>query len=228
MLNFALSGGVFAADFQAGVARVKITPPVPFYLSGYGARTNPATVVRSDLWAKALALQDKKGGRVVLVTTDLIGLPREITDVVAELVQRRHGLLRSQLLLNSSHTHSGPVVWSNLRLLFNFTPAEKERAVQYAAKLTDDLTALVGSALADLAPAKLSCGHGAANFAVNRRQPTPKGFIIGVNPDGPVDHDVPVLKVVGEKGELRAVLFGYACHNTTVPMLEKVDRKSVV
>ena len=52
---------------------------MPFYLSGYGARTNPAMVVRSDLWAKALALQDKKGGRVVFVTIDLIGLPREVS-----------------------------------------------------------------------------------------------------------------------------------------------------
>jgi len=223
LLLAASCGSLLAADFQVGVARTKITPPVPFYLAGYGARTNPTTVVRSDLWAKALALQDKKGGRVVFVTTDLIGLPREVSDAVAERVQKSRALQRSQLLMNSSHTHSGPVVWSNLRLLFNFTPAEKERVVQYATKLTDDLTALVGAALEDLSPAKLSCGRGSADFAVNRRQPTAHGFIIGVNPDGPVDHDVPVLKVSAPDGGLRAVLFGYACHNTTIPMLKKVD-----
>ena len=59
-------------------------------------------------------------------------------------------------------------------------------------------------------------GHGAVGFAVNRREPTPEGVQIGVNPEGPVDHDVPVLKVTAPDGKLRAVLFGYACHNTTL------------
>ena len=223
MLNVVAAGDSSAADFQAGVARVKITPPVPFYLSGYGARTNPAASVRSDLWAKALALQDQKGGRVVFVTTDLIGLPREVSDEVAARVEKSRGLRRSQLLLNSSHTHSGPVVWSNLRVLFNFDPAEKERVLKYTAKLTDDLTAVAESALANLSPAKLSCGRGTATFAINRRQPTPNGFVIGENPSGPVDHGVPVLKVTAPEGKLRAVLFGYACHNTTLPNFLKVD-----
>ena len=68
---------VFAADFQAGVARVNITPPMPFWLSGYASRTNPATAVRHELFAKALALADDRGGKAVIVTADLIGFPRE-------------------------------------------------------------------------------------------------------------------------------------------------------
>jgi len=74
----------------------------------------------------------------------------------------------------------------------------------------------VGKALGDLAPASLSVGHGAVGFAVNRREPTPEGVKIGVNPGGPVDHDVPVLRVAAKDGSLKAVLFGYACHNTTL------------
>jgi len=218
-----VAGNLAAADFQAGVARTKITPPLPFYLSGYASRTNPAAAVRSDLWVKALALQDKRGGRVVFVTTDLIGLAREVSVTVAERAEKRRGLQRSQLVLNASHTHSGPVVWSNLRAMFDFEPEEKERIQEYTRKLTKDLTALVGLTLADSSLANLSCGHGSASFAINRRKLTPKGFVIGENPDGRVDHDVPVLKVAAPDGQLRAVLFGYACHNTTVPLLEKVD-----
>ncbi|MBI5386196.1 MAG: neutral/alkaline non-lysosomal ceramidase N-terminal domain-containing protein [Verrucomicrobia bacterium] len=211
-----LCGPLWAADFKAGVARVKITPPLPFWLTGYAARTNPAPTVRSELWAKALALEDDRGGRAVIVTTDLIGLPREVSDVVAERVQQRHGLQRSQLLLNSSHTHSGPVIWPNLRVMFAFDAAETERAAQYARKLADDLAALVSASLSNLAPAQLSCGHATAGFAINRRQPTTNGVRLGLNPGGPVDHDVPVLKVAAPDGSLRAVLFGYACHNTTL------------
>lgn len=218
-----LAGRAWAGDFLAGVARVNITPPVPFYLSGYAARTNPATRVRTDLWAKALALQDRNGTRLVIVTADLIALPRDVTDAVAQRLMHRHGLRRSQLLFNASHTHSGPVVWSNLRVMFDFSPEEKVRVLDYASRLTDRLTELVDAALADLAPAALRCGRGNAGFAINRRQPLPSGFVLGQNPAGPVDHDVPVLQVVSSRGALRAVLFGYACHNTTCPMSLEVD-----
>ena len=52
---------------------------------------------------------------------------------------------------------------------------------------------------------------------MNRRRPTPKGFTNAPNADGPVDHDVPVLRVTDLEGkQLRAILFGYACHNTTL------------
>lgn len=216
VLFLALAGSLSAADFKAGVARTIITPPLPFWLTGYAARTNAAPTTRNDLAAKALALQDDQGGRVVIVTTDLIGLPREVSEAVAERVGREHKLQRSQLLLNSSHTHAGPVIWPNLRVMFDFDAAEQKRVVAYTRKLTDDLTALVSAALVNLSPAQLSVGHGTAGFAMNRRAPTANGVRLGENPAGPVDHDVPVLKVTAPDGRLRAVLFGYACHNTTL------------
>jgi hypothetical protein len=75
---------------------------------------------------------------------------------------------------------------------------------------------VIVAALKDLQAARLSHGKGTARFAMNRREPTPKGLINGRNPGGPVDHDVPVLKVETPDGKLRAVVFGYACHNTTL------------
>ncbi len=74
----------------------------------------------------------------------------------------------------------------------------------------------IGAAIRDLAPATVEYGEGSADFAINRRQATPTGVKIGVDPNGPVDHTVPVLKITGADGKLRAVLFGYACHNTTL------------
>ena len=206
----------FAADFEAGVARVKITPPTPFWMSGYAARTRPSDGVLQDLWAKALAVRDGEGHRVVFVSTDLIGLSRVIsTDVVAR-AGRRFGLDPSQVLLNSSHTHCGPMVWQNLPILLDLDARDEQAIEAYGRSLADKLVEVVGAALHDLAPAQLAVGHGAVGFAVNRRVSTPDGYRIGVNPDGPVDHDVPVLKVTAPDGSLRAVLFGYACHNTTL------------
>ena len=205
-----------AAEFQAGLARTNITPPLPFWLSGYAARTNAVREVLAELWANALALEDPAGRKVVMVTTDLIGLPREVTAAVAKLARQKHRLERSQVLFNSSHTHGGPVVWPNLAVMFTGNPEAARQGAQYSKDLTSRLTGLIDAALAGLEPAQLSTGHGTVGFAANRREPGTNGVRIGVNRQGPVDHDVPVLKIADAHGHVRAVLFGYACHNTTL------------
>ena len=211
-----ISAMVTAADFKAGAARVSITPDRPIWLSGYANRTHPSEGVLNELWAKALAIEDDRGERVVIVTTDLIGLPRVIADEVAARVQKQHGLDRARLLLNSSHTHTGPVVWGNLETMFDMTAEQLETVKSYSRWVADELVNVTGAALGKLAPASLTFAQGKAGFAINRRQGTPEGVKLGLNPGGPVDHSVPVLKVAAQDGALLAVLFGYACHNTTL------------
>ena len=205
-----------ASDFKAGVARIDITPATPIWMTGYADRTHASTGVIHPLWVKALALDDNKGSRMVIVTTDLIGLPRAITDLVAARVSRQYNLDRSRLLFNSSHTHTGPVVIPVLPAMFALGADDQRVAEEYRRKLSEDLFTAIGAALGRLSPAQISYGLGAAHFAVNRREQTAKGVRIGVNPAGPVDSDVPVLRVTSADGSLLAILFGYACHNTTL------------
>lgn len=205
-----IEGGLLrhAEGIRAGVAKIAITPELPMWLTGYANRDEPAKGVVHDLWAKALALEDGVGGRVVIVTTDLLGLSHEIAEEVARQVNFKYGINRSQLLLNSSHTHSGPMIWPCLDVIYEFTPEDQQRVSRYSRQLTEDLVKLIDTAMTALAPAMLSSGHGQADFAINRRN--------AIHNNGPVDHDVPVLKVSTPEGKLLAVLFGYACHNTTV------------
>ncbi|MCD6300356.1 MAG: neutral/alkaline non-lysosomal ceramidase N-terminal domain-containing protein [Dehalococcoidales bacterium] len=208
-----------AADFQAGLARVRITPEGPIWLSGYASRRHPSTGVVQDLWAKALALEDAKGNRAVIVTTDLIGLPRVVCDEVAARLQKEYELERAELLLNASHTHTGPVVWPNLATMYDLPPGQLRLLRAYSRRLVDAMVTVASAALGKLSPARLHFGQGTAGFAANRRVLTPDGarwLKFGVNPAGPVDHAVPVLKVTDPDGTLRAALFGYACHNTTL------------
>jgi hypothetical protein len=201
---------------RAGVARVEITPRGPIWMAGYASRNHPSEGVRLPLWARALAIETAPGGRVVIVTTDLLGLPAELSAQVAERARRQFGLERARLLLNSSHTHGGPVLWSAFETMFDGPPAEEAKLREYAARLVDDLVSVIGKAIADLSPAEVAYGFGEAGFAVNRREPTASGIKIGVNPSGPGDHEVPVLRVSGLDGKVRAILFAYACHNTTL------------
>ena len=204
-----------AAEYQVGVATLVITPQEPVWLAGYGNRDHPFDGVALDIKAKAMVIQDSKGRRVAIVTTDLLGLPRSIADPVAARIQKSYGLDHSVLVLNSSHTHTGPLPEDN-RIMFALSPGEHDAVERYARRLTDGLVALVGAAINNLAPADLWYGSGQAHFAVNRREPSPKGVKIGVNPSGPTDPSVPLLKVTAADGHLLAVLFGYACHNTTM------------
>ena len=215
-VGLAVTGASVAADLKVGVGRGVITPQGPVWMSGYASRNHPSDGVIHDLWAKALVIEDASGGRAVIVTTDVIGLPRELTDEVASRLKAKHGFERPQLVFNSSHTHSGPVVWPNLKSMYFLSQEDEGRLVAYSKRLADDLVRVVDAAVADLAPARVSVGHGSVGFGMNRRQRTPSGVQLGVDQKGPMDHDVPVVKVATPDGKLRAVLFAYACHNTTL------------
>ncbi len=207
------------AVWKAGAASVVITPEEPTWMAGYAGRYKPSEGKFQDLFAKALALEDATGVRLVIVTTDLIGIPRALRDAVEKAVGQKHRLPPQALLMNASHTHSGPVVRSG-KSFYDLPPAQQQRVDKYAAGLHEKLVALVGQALADLAPARLGYCHARAGFAMNRRLPSPRGYQNSPNPDGPVDHDVPVLRVERPDGKLRAILFGYACHNTTLGLYQ--------
>ena len=216
VILLAAAGLHAAPEFRAGVSRVKITPPLPVWLAGYAARTHQAESVYADLYAKALALDDGRGGRIVIVTTDLIGLPREVSDEAAERAQKRFGLKRSQLLFNSSHTHTGPVVWPNLKVMLDLTDEQQKPLRDYASRLTEQLVEVTGEAVHNLAPVQITYGQGEAGFAINRRAAKLRELNPGKSIPAPVDHSVPVLRVQRKDGSLLAVLFGYACHNTTM------------
>jgi hypothetical protein len=206
-----------AAEFKAGFGRVVITPTAPIRMSGYAARNKPSEGVVHDLWAKALAIEDARGSRFVLVGIDLSTVPRNLAEEVARRVQQRHGLPRERLLLNCSHTHAGPVISPNNVYALPEAEGEEAGVVRaYTLRLAEALVEAVGLALRDLAPARLSLARGQAGFAGNRREPTASGIKIGVNPNGPTDHDVPVIAVRAPGGQLRGLLFGYSCHPTTL------------
>jgi neutral ceramidase len=204
--------------WKAGLATVVTTPEYSMWMAGYAARNKPSEGKVHDLHAKALALEDAAGTRFVIVTVDIIGFPRDFRDAVEKEVGTRYGLRPEALLLNASHTHSGPEIrdWRATQA-WDLPPEQIELGKKYAATLQVKIVDLVGRALQDLSPAQLSYLHGRAGVAMNRRLPTERGYVISPNADGPVDLDVPVLVATTPDGKkMRAILFGYACHNTTL------------
>jgi hypothetical protein len=194
-------------EWKVGARSVCITPENPLRMAGYGGRKDPAEGTEQDLFAKSLAIEDRGGNRVVILTMDLIGVIERLRTAVAQQVEQKYQLPPHALLMNASHTHCGPAYG-------------RDEAKDYFDRLAKSLVDCVGQSLDRLEPASLAYGHARCGFAMNRRTPTEDGYRNHPNPDGPVDHAVPALHANKPDGELRAVLFGYACHNTNMGFLK--------
>ncbi len=205
-------GDVVAAEWRVGTARVDVTPTKPLWMSGFAARKHAAEGTLHALWAKSLIIEDQRGERVVIVTIDLIGdeFGREFFDSVGTRVQRQTGIERKRIIVNASHTHSGPVmrVSDGAMVTYGLDAQQQADVKAYTQVLEDKLVGLIVEASKHMRAAQLSYGVGRATFGMNRRT--------RINPDGPVDHRVSVLRICDENDQLLAVLFGYACHATTL------------
>lgn len=205
-------------SWKAGLGDVVITPEHAVWLAGFAGRKKPAEGTLLDLHAKSLALEDAAGQRCVIVTLDLIGIPRTLREEVCQTIARKCDLPPQAVLFNASHTHSGPVVKDKIEMsvIYALEPEQGRRVEAYYVTLREKLVLSIEKAVADLQPAKLGYSHARCGFSMNRRLPTDKGPQNSPYPDGPVDQSVPVLRVDTPEGKLRAVLFGYACHNTSL------------
>ena len=206
--------------WKVGTAKACITPDKPLWMSGYSARTKPAEGKLHDIWVKALALEAADGHKAVLIAADLLGIPRAMYDKICEDLQEKCGLDRSQILLNSSHSHSTPVLADALFDIYPLDDNQRAMIAEYSAGLEKTIVQVVVEAFSRMAPGEISAGESTAIFAANRRNNRDAGVIAaraaGKDPVGPSDRRVPVLAVRSADGELKAVLFGYACHCTTL------------
>ncbi|RPE09553.1 hypothetical protein EGT74_21435 [Chitinophaga lutea] len=202
--------------WKAGAARIDITPAGNMWMAGFAVRTHASTGKMHALWAKALAIEDAAGKKVLLITSDLLGFPKATSDRIRDAIRTKFGLQRDQVMLNSSHTHSGPVIGEALSDIYLINKDEATRIEQYTASLEAKIITLAGNALADLAPADISVQNGVTRFQVNRRNNN-AGLLPWISDlSGPNDYAVPVIKVQDKKGKLKAVAFGYACHPTVL------------
>lgn len=206
--------------WQAGFSRVDVTPTEPVRMAGYGSRDHASEGIDTPLHVRCFALQSTSSDQAsLLISVDTIGLPGSLTRELAEQIKQQHGTLRENIVFCSTHTHAGPDLVSELSNIFAVPLTDDEVAAgnRYKQQLKAGILQAVEDALADLQPAKLSYAVGETKFAANRRVLTDgrwSGF--GVQPDGPVDHTVPVLRITGADDRIRGIVFNYACHCTTL------------
>ncbi len=219
---FSNNGQVIAAgtndigSWKAGVARVDITPDAPMWIAGYANRDHVAEGKLHELWAKALVLQDGNGKQCVLITLDVCGIPKDLSDRIRDRLKIKNNLSRAQIIINCSHTHSGPVIQSALTNIYPLDAEQSEKVKKYTAKLETQIVTLVGNAFKSLVPVDVFSENGLARFQVNRRNNNEPYLLLQKELKGPNDYAVPVIKVADKSGNIMAIAFGYACHNTVL------------
>lgn len=219
---FILCGSSFCIaeeGWKAGVAVCEITPPTGLWLAGYAMRDHPAEGSIHPLWVKALALQDGNKKTAVMISSDILGFTAEMSQRIKQRVKEKTGLSEEDILLNSSHTHSGPIVADSLIAMY-LCSDDKEQLNKinlYTEELEKKVIDTILSALSQLEPAKVCSARGVVRFAVNRRNNKESEIETTYDYKGPVDHSVPVLVVKNmNNNDLRAIVFGYACHATVL------------
>lgn len=196
--------------YFSGTAVRDITPPLGYRLHGHAARTGLTNAVHDRLCLKALSIGDGER-RVFVVTSDLLFLDPALAAAIKQDACRELGLAPEQVLLTAAHVHTGPFVCA--------TTPEEERQVPpgYLGELRRKTVEALREAAEHEEPVTLSWSRAEADIGViNRRLLTPYGIEMRPNPSGPVDREVLTLATRGRDGRLRAILFNYACHPTTI------------
>lgn len=199
------------------VATRDVTPPVGIYARSWGAAEHDAAEgVHRPFVATAAVFApiEGDGPTLALVGVDL-GWFQHVPDAreLRATVMLHTGLKESSLLVNMSHTHAGANVNSRL------TDKPGGELIQpYIEHLTEQISTAILEAGAALTPAWVTYGAGRCALATNRDlwDATAHRFATGYNPDAPADDTLVVARVTGEERELRAILFNYACHPTTL------------
>lgn len=203
--------------WQVGFSRQVITPRTDVWLAGYGWQRKP-TGTRHDLWMKVMAVSDETQTPAVLVATDHMGWHRSTADVITDQISQRYQVPRERILLTYSHNHCGPVLEDCLPDYYPPDAEHQALTAEYTQWFVHSTVEAVGKALTDMEPAAIRYTEGICRFAVNRRNNVESqlGDNIPTGLTGPVDHRVPILTAENHEGTLTGVLFGYACHPTTL------------
>jgi neutral ceramidase len=203
-------------SWHIGTARVDITPADTLWMAGYAARTLPGQDVMHPLWAKAMVIADAEDHRGILITTDLLGFPKELSRSIRDKLCARFGVDYTQIILSASHTHSGPVLKNGLRDIYPLSPGHRSAIERYSEELENKILSLVEKAWFGLNPVQLYAENGVVRFQVNRRNNDSRDLDLQSDLNGPNDYAVPVLSVFDRDSSLIATAFGYACHPTVL------------
>lgn len=209
LVNVGIQGHC-AESALAGWSEVEITPPLGIALGGRGGPTTAAKKILDPLSAQIVYLKDAKGTGFVLVSFDLIGMSHDLSEKIRLDLVHELGVPWNLIVLNTSHTHSGPYM---IRSLMAGVGPAPEIEIQYFNALEEKIVSAARAAAKSMTPVQVEIFNGNSDLAMNRRGKNKKGETAMLpNAQGPIDPNLWIMKLTPENGNAPAVVFSYACH----------------
>lgn len=183
-------------NLKAGAAKVDITPAKVEGMTVVGHRRQ-VTGVRDPLRAGILILDDGET-KAAIVSLDTIGAWDDMVRAARMKIEAETGVPAANIMVAASHNHSGP--------------GYKEHP-EWGAELIEKLGAAAKQAASELRPVTVGYGEDKISFGINRRKTVDGRAVFQLNPDGPNDPRVKVLRFDDGKSLTPvAVLMHAVCH----------------
>jgi len=219
----AISFTVSGQQFRAAVVKVDITPSDAQWLAGFSPRKS--TGIHDRIYHRIIALDDGKS-QFFLISSDLVGIPMPVYDRTTALLKRKHKIDPLNIWWSATHNHSAPVIGPQFKGIPYSSMAGRRKLSEqheidtaYTAMIEQKLIEGVLEARARLAPARLGVGWGFSQANINRRAIDENGKAsLGLNPDGPVDRRIGLLRIDKEDGSPLALIANYPIHGTVLGM----------
>lgn len=205
------------SGLRAGAAAVSLEPPLGLAMVGFVRRHEPAQWSVGDLEATAVVLESADT-RAVVVGVDTIAIQAPLVDAIRSRVAEAVGCAPAAVLVNCNHTHCAPAASPKLMQLGGGAAGAPQdpRAEAYARMVHERIVEVAVLAASRLEAARPTWGVGRCDESVNRRERRGDRVILGWNPDGMVDPQVPVLQLQRADGSAIATIVGFACHTVAV------------
>ncbi len=190
--------GEFAAtsNLRAGVAKIDITPDDVTGMIADGHRRE-VNAIRDPLRAGVLLLDDGTT-RAAIVTMDVLQAWDALVPLAREKIYAATGVPAENIMITASHNHSGPP----------YDPLNK-----WGRDLVAKLGAAAKQAAANMRTVTIGYGEDEIGFGINRRKVIDGRAVVRLNPDGPNDPRVKVLRFDdGNSLTPMAVIMHAVCH----------------
>lgn len=203
-------------EVQVGFGKVSITPGLgaeednpetgvfkEMPLAGFGSRKGTfAEGIHDSLFVKAVAIRVQEQ-LLVLVGSDMLIVPSNISEGVSRIVSEKTGINRNQLFFSATHTHSSVGAWSEGYVGKEFAGLSNPNVVQW---LVQQFSKAIENAIEDLKPGKIGSGSFEASDFISNR-------LIGEKGEKNSEF---IFVVANQNLGKRAILGSFDAHATTL------------
>ena len=213
-----ISTQIFLAkgELEVGFGKVSITPALgaeedeagtgvfkEIPLAGFGSRKGAfAEGIHDSLFVKVVAIRVQEH-LLVLVGSDMLIVPPNISEGVASMVREKIGLNRNQLFFSATHTHSSVGAWSEGYVGKEFAGLSNPNVVQW---LVQQFIRAIESAIEDLKPGQIGSGSFEAPGLISNR-------LIGEKGEKNSEF---IFMIAKQNPGKRAILGSFDAHATTL------------